>query len=108
MAFEPVASISVDNWLVYCSTNGGARDIWNNYRNGPYEKRTATRAPINSNTGTQRIQVGWAGLPRGACCQEHSDYALAEVIAWDRGFSSAELQEATEYLTDRVKLGTTM
>ena len=97
------------NWLVFCSTNGGARDIWMNDRSRPFEKRTSSiSAPIRSTTGTTRIQVGWRGLPAGACCEEHSDYALAEVIAWDRGFSSTELQEATEYLTDRVKLGTTM
>ena len=44
---------------------------------------------------------------QGGCCaaRETSDWAIAEVVAWDRELSCAELKAAEHYLLHRLTVG---
>ena len=77
------------DWLVMCGTNKGQRA----YVDG-VNVATADR---NGESGNKHLGINYA--PNGGCCDgERSDWAVAEVITWDRSLSDDEMKQKVEHL----------
>lgn len=82
-----------DNWLVMCGQNGGdGTMIANRFTNYQWGNR-GTGGPI-------------VYINQGGCCGgETSDYAIAELITWNRALNFDEIYAAQEYLMTLLKDG---
>ena len=78
---------NIDDWLIMCGTNSGARI----YADG---ENIAT-ADRKGSSGSKSLGIGQAG-------GENSDWAVAEIITWDRALDSEEMMRVTEYLEAAV------
>ena len=82
---------TLTDWLVMCGTNKGQRA----YVDG-VNVATADR---NGASGNKHLGINYA--PNGGCCDgERSDWAVAEVITWDRSLSDDEMKQVSAYLED--------
>ena len=75
------------DWVVMCGTNSGS------------QLKLANGANVGTATGgdgnvTLWVNDGWAST-------QLSDFAIAEVMVWDRGLTSSEMFEASYYLMDK-------
>jgi len=81
-------------WLVMCGQNGqngGNRSMVVN-------STTVTKSEGGS-TGSQQLGINMNED------QPPSEWAVAEVMLWDKALSAEKMQVAAQYLTDRVQLG---
>ena len=77
------------NWVVMCGTNGGS------------QLKLANGFDVGTKTGGSggvTLQVN-----QGAHAGEKSDFAIAEVVVWDRGLTSQEMHEASRYLMGKLQ-----
>jgi hypothetical protein len=93
-------AVKTTDWIVMCSTNGGDQEIWvNGDDNAPLR---ANSRPVANEWNQGEIFVGKVGRLNQRTNREPSEYRIGEVIAWNRGFKSDELQDVTQYLIDRL------
>ena len=79
------------DWISMCGTNAGSQLI---LVNGISE---------GTSTGGSAPQTLWIN---GGDRPEWSDFAVVEVMAWDRGLSSDEIYSASNYLANKFGVGT--
>merc|ERR1711865_87 len=81
----------ITNWVVMCGTNDPEIALPGNIvLNG---ENVGTRT---GGDGSLKLHVNLSG--------QTSDFAIAEVVVWDRGLTSAEMHEATDYLVKKMGL----
>merc|ERR1719287_129908 len=85
----------ITDWLVFCGQTGND----NAFRANGVDVTTA-HGPASWN------KMGLT-VNQGGCCgaRETSDWAIAEVMVWNRELSCAELKEAEHYLLHRLTVG---
>merc|ERR1711957_1073566 len=82
------SSIPVTNWVVMCGTNAGS------------QLKLANGVDVGTGTGgggdvSLYVNAGEFSL------SETSNFAIAEVVVWDRGLTDEEMHEASAYLMDK-------
>ena len=82
----------VHDWLIFCGTNNG-KQVYADGINIAINNRRGS-------SGTKRISVNYA--PEGTCCEEKSDWAIAEVITWNRRLSNLEMIVASRYMQGEI------
>jgi len=82
----------VHDWLIFCGTNNG-KQLYADGVNIAINNRRGS-------SGTKRISVNYA--PEGTCCEEKSDWAIAEVITWNRRLSNLEMIVASRYMQGEI------
>jgi hypothetical protein len=93
-------AVKTTDWAVMCSTNGGDQEIWVN--GGDNAPLRANSRPVNDDWNQGEVFVGRWGRLMKTSNREPSEFRIGEVIAWNRGFTSDELQDVTQYLMDRL------
>ncbi|CAE8614700.1 unnamed protein product [Polarella glacialis] len=78
------------DWLVFCGTNGD-QQVYDGMKN------IATKAAKKG--GNQNLKAN------GCASSGNSDFAVMEVITWDRALSQKEFETATQYLQWRLRVG---
>ena len=80
------------DWLVMCGTNGAQRV----YADG-VQIATGSR---NGGSGNKKLGINYGD---GSCCNgETSDWAVAEIMVWNRALSDDEMLSVTKYLQDDI------
>ena len=82
----------IHDWLVFCGTNIGEQ-VYSDGVNIAVNNR-------RGRSGEKRITVNYA--PKGTCCTQKSDWAIAEVITWNRRLSNLEMIVASRYLQGAI------
>ena len=91
----PANNSNVRDWVVMCGTNGGklAYDsLWN------YKENKAIRTTTSQLPTTEEIFVNKGDFSL-------SDFAVMELITWDRKLSKAEMWDSMEYLMWKLRAG---
>ena len=79
----------ITDWVVMCGTNAGSQlKLVNGVVKGT--------ANWGSGGGELRVNDGW-NMP-----EQTSDFAIAEVMVWDRGLTSEEMYGASKYLMNKL------
>ena len=84
-----VKTVRVLNWGVMCGTNAGS------------QLKLSNGVDVGTDTGGHgnvTLQVN-----QGNYANQKSDFAIAEVVVWDRGLSKREMCEASGYLLKRYQ-----
>jgi len=80
---------TLTDWLVMCSTNNGRRAYVDGVNVATADRR--------GGSGNKHIGINYA--PNGGCCDgEVSDWAVAEIITWNRALSDDEMLKVSDHL----------
>ena len=79
----------VSNWVAMCGASAGSSQILVNGQNVGFGAGGAGGCGLGINVGT-------------AMPAEASDFAIAELVVWDRGLTAAEMQQASDHLLNNV------
>ena len=82
---------SPTNWVVMCGTNAGS------------QLKLANGANVGTATGGKGDVKLWINY--GDSPDQVSDFAIAEVMVWDRGLTNSEMFEASSYLMGKFGIG---
>ena len=87
----------VSDWVVLCGTNGAQRAFDGFSSGAPANIASQSTAPVKfTETIPLYINNGW---------DEKSDFAVMEVITWDRVLSEAEMVATVDYLKWKLRAG---
>ena len=94
------------NWVVMCGTNQGKHVYVNgtNIATQDVSGWVHHGAPIYVNDGNRYLHVNNARRTDEKV--DPSDWAVAEVITWNRGLSGCEMKQVSKYLLNLLKTGT--
>jgi hypothetical protein len=80
------------DWVVLCGTNGGSKLMYFNGKGVPV-----------SGGGVGNVSLA---INRGKKSKDNSDFAVAEVLVWDRGLGEGELASVSRYLMQGLQANT--
>ena len=95
VALDAKIASSKDDWVVFCGTNGKYRSSF--YANGVRIPAAQVGATECSSTGGTAVGINTATDPAG-----HADFAVAELVTWNRALTDDELRRASNYLRRTV------
>jgi hypothetical protein len=95
VALDAKIASSKDDWVVFCGTNGMRRSSF--YANGVRIPAGTVNSGECSATGGTAVSINLGTDTRG-----YSDFAVAELVTWNRALTDDELRRASNYLRRTV------
>ena len=93
VALDAKIASSKDDWVVFCGTNGMRRSSF--YANG-------VRIPAATVSGDECSATGGTAVGINLGTGGHSDFAVAELVTWNRALTDDEFRRASNYLRRTV------
>jgi len=95
VALDAKIASSKDDWVVFCGTNGMRRSSF--YANGVRIPAATVSGTSARRRGARRWASTWGPTTRG-----YSDFAVAELVTWNRALTDDEFRRASNYLRRTV------
>ena len=92
-------NVDTYEWALFCGTNNGMRAYVND-RSGNIVNIAASDYAGSNGNKYVGVNVD-GGTPDYGCCNEASDFEVAEVLTWNEALGDADMREAVRYLKSK-------